>query len=117
MSIAFYMDQHVPRAITLGLRLRGVEVLTAYESGASELEDVKLLDRAGELERVLFTRDDDLLAEATKRQRTSLPFRGIVYAHHLRVSIGKCVEDLELIAKAGERADLMNQVLFLPFTG
>jgi len=24
MPIAFYMDQHVPRAITLGLRLRGV---------------------------------------------------------------------------------------------
>ena len=117
MSIAFYMDQHVPRAITLGLRLRGVEVLTAYEDGASELEDVKLLDRAGELERVLFTRDDDLLAEATKRQRTGLPFRGIVYAHQLRVSIGKCVEDLELIAKAGEPTDLMNQVLFLPFMG
>ena len=61
MSIAFYMDQHVPGAITVGLRLRGVEVLTAYEDGASELEDVKLLDRAGELERVLFTRDDDLV--------------------------------------------------------
>src|SRR5438876_4905474 len=33
MPIAFYMDHHVPGAITLGLRLRGVEVLTAYEDG------------------------------------------------------------------------------------
>jgi len=115
MSIAFYMDQHVPRAITVGLRLRGVEALTAYEDDASELEDVNLLDRAGELERVLFTRDDDLLAEATKRQRAGIPFCGIVYAHQLRVSIGRCVEDLELIAKAGEPIDLMNQVVFLPF--
>jgi hypothetical protein len=24
MAIAFYMDHHVPRAITMGLRLRGV---------------------------------------------------------------------------------------------
>ncbi len=31
MSVAFYMDQHVPRAITAGLRLRGVDVMTAYE--------------------------------------------------------------------------------------
>jgi predicted nuclease of predicted toxin-antitoxin system len=120
MPIVFYMDQHVPRAITVGLRLRGVEVLTAYEDGAGELEDVQLLDRAGALERVLFTRDDDLLdddllAEATKRQRAGISFCGIVYAHQLRVSIGRCVEDLELLAKAGEPADLLNQVIFLPF--
>ncbi|MBI3245011.1 MAG: DUF5615 family PIN-like protein [Deltaproteobacteria bacterium] len=115
MSIAFYMDQQVPRAITVGLQLRAVAVLTAYEDGTSALEDARLLDRAGELERVLFTRDDDLLAEATKRQRAGIPFCGIVYAHQLRVSIGRCVEDLELIAKAGEPIDLMNQVIFLPF--
>ena len=46
MPIAFYMDQHVPRVITVGLRLRGVEVLTAYEHKASELEDDDLLNRA-----------------------------------------------------------------------
>jgi hypothetical protein len=34
MPLAFYMDHHVPRAVTLGLRLRGVDVLTAYEDGA-----------------------------------------------------------------------------------
>jgi predicted nuclease of predicted toxin-antitoxin system len=67
MAIAFYMDHHVPRAITAGLRLRGVDVLTAYEDGSIELDDSALLDRANELERILFTRDDDLLIEATKR--------------------------------------------------
>jgi hypothetical protein len=34
-------------------------VLTAYEDGASELEDSELLNRAGGVGRVLFTRDDD----------------------------------------------------------
>lgn len=28
MALALYMDHHVPRAITDGLRLRGVDVLT-----------------------------------------------------------------------------------------
>jgi hypothetical protein len=74
MAIAFYMDHHVPRAITLGLRLRAVDVLTAYEDGTSALDDIGLLDRAGELGRALFTRDDDLLAEATKRQRAGIPW-------------------------------------------
>lgn len=114
MAISLYMDHHVPRAITLGLRLRGVDVITAFQDGTSELDDAAVLDRAGELGRVLFTRDDDLLAEATMRQQDGIPIHGIVYAHQLQASIGRCVEDLELVAKVGEPIDLMNQVLFLP---
>ncbi|MCB9079283.1 MAG: DUF5615 family PIN-like protein [Anaerolineaceae bacterium] len=116
MAVAFYMDQHVPRAISVGLRLRGVDVLTAYEDGASEFADPALLDRAGELERILFTRDDDLLAEAARRQIDGINFAGVVYAHQLRVSIGTCIEDLEIIAKAGELEDLLNGVIYLPLS-
>lgn len=114
MAVAFYMDQHVPCSITVGLRLHGVNVITAYEDGASELDDPTLLDRASELGRVLFTRDDDLLAEAAGRQRKATTFHGVIYAHQLRVSIGTCIRDLGLIAKAGEVEDLMNGVIFLP---
>jgi uncharacterized protein with PIN domain len=114
MAISLYMDHHVPRAITLELRLRGVDVMTAYEDGASKFSDSKLLDRATELNRILFTQDDDLLVEATKRQREGIAFSGVIYAHQLRVSIGRCVHDLELIAKVGVPEDLFNRVEFLP---
>jgi hypothetical protein len=114
MAIALYMDQHVPRAITSELRLHGVDILTAYEDGASEMEDPALLDRAGALARVLFTRDEDLLAEATRRQRAGLSFYGVIYAHQLRVPIGICIRDLEIIALAGDPEDLRNGVVFLP---
>ena len=114
MAIALYMDQNVPRAITAGLRLRGVDVITAYEDAASDMDDPELLDRAGELGRVLFTQDDDFLSEATKRQREGIPFRGVIYAHQLRVSIGACIHDLAIIAEAGEPEDLANRVQFLP---
>jgi Domain of unknown function (DUF5615) len=108
------MDVHVPRAITEGLRLRGVEVLTAQEDGARGLTDPELLDRAAALERVLFTRDADLLAEATQRQRTGRSFSGLVYAHQLHVTIGQCVHDLELIATATDSTDLTGRVEYLP---
>jgi hypothetical protein len=108
------MDHHVPRAITNGLRLRGVDVLTSYEDGASELRDPALLDRATELERVLFTQDDDLLTEATQRQRLGQAFHGVIYAHQLRISVGDCVRDLELVATAAEPSDMTGQTLFLP---
>lgn len=114
MAVAFYMDQHVPRAITIALRLRGIDVMTAYEDGTSELDDAVLLDRASELKRVLFTQDDDLLVEATQRQREGKPFYGVIYAHQLRVSIGACIEDLQVIATSGAAEDVMNSVIFLP---
>ena len=108
------MDQHVPRAITIGLRLRGIDVITTYEDNASELDDSSLLDRAGALGRVLFSQDDDLLAEAVKRQRAGIPFSGLVYAHQMRASIGECIRDLELISKAAEPDELMNFIQFIP---
>ena len=112
--IAFYLDAHVPRAIALGLQMRGVDMLTAQKDGAAMCSDPELLDRATSLGRVLFTLDDDLLAEAARRQREGGSFSGLIYAHPLRVTIGQCVHDLELVAKAGEPEDLRDQVLFLP---
>ena len=53
--LRLYLDHHVPVAVSEGLRLRGVDVLTAYGDGSAELEDPPLLQRATELRRVLFT--------------------------------------------------------------
>jgi Domain of unknown function (DUF5615) len=108
------MDVHVRRAITEALRLRGVDVLTAQSDGAARMPDPALLDRAMEHGRVLFSQDEDLLAEATRRQRTGEAFSGVVYAHQLRVNIGRCIQDLELIAKATDPEDWRNWVEYLP---
>jgi Domain of unknown function (DUF5615) len=114
MPLKLYMDHHVPRAITLGLRLRQVDTITAFEDQAHEIADDELLDRATALGRVLFTQDDDLLAEATQRQRAGIAFGGVIYAHQADVSIGQCVQDLEIIAAAGSAADVVNHVIYLP---
>ncbi len=108
------MDHHVHRSITTGLRLREVDVLTAYEDGTSEWADPLLLDRATALGRVLFSQDRDFLVEATHRQAAGIPFAGVIYAHQLYVSIGKCIADLELVAKINEAADLQNRIQYLP---
>jgi hypothetical protein len=116
VTICFYMDVHVPRAITLALRERGVDVLTSQEDGTNRLEDADLLDRATALERVLFTRDRDFLAEGTQRQQDSREFAGVVFAEQLDVSIGTCVHDLELIAKCCEPDELLNRIVYLPLS-
>jgi hypothetical protein len=72
------MDVHVPAAMTRGLLLRGVNVLTAQLDGTTRLDDAGMLDRATKLGRVLFSQDEDLLAEATKRQQSGLHFDGVI---------------------------------------
>ena len=114
MPLKLHMDAHIPKAITNGLRLRGIDVLTAQEDNSDKLSDPELLDRTTALNRVLFTFDDDLLAEAARRQQLSIPFSGIIYASPLNISIGACIRDLEIIAKVGEPEDLANRVEFLP---
>lgn len=116
MPIPLYMDVHVPKAITVALRARKVDVLTAQEDEAATCADAELLERATRLGRALFTFDADLLAEGVARQRDGRGFAGILYAHPLRISIGQCVHDLEVIALAGEPEDLWNQIEFLPLT-
>ena len=108
------MDHHVPRAITAGLRIRGVDVRTAYEDNAHEFEDPDLLTRATELERVLFSQDEDLLVEAKRRQQDRIAFFGVIFAQQGVVSIGQCVKDLELIATLGDVKDVEDKVLYLP---
>lgn len=78
MSIGLYMDVHIPKAITIGLRLRGVDVLTAQEDGTITLSDADLLERATELGRTLYPHDDDLLAEAHARLSLGRNFAGVI---------------------------------------
>jgi hypothetical protein len=88
--------------------------VTAQEDGTDRLPDPDLLDRATALGHVLFTHDADLLAEAARRQLSGELFAGVVYAHQLKGSIGRCVDDLELLAKVFDPVDMMNRVEYLP---
>lgn len=108
------MDVHVPAAITRALLVRGVDVLTAQLDGTTRITDTELLDRASELDRVLFSQDRDLLAEAASRQINQKPFAGVIYGHQLNITIGRAIEDLQILAEAGSAADFANQVKYLP---
>ena len=114
MSLGIYMDVHVHRAITDGLRLASVDVLTAQEDGYDRAADSDLLDRATALERVLFSQDEDLLAEAHYRQANGISFAGVIYGHQQKVTIGGCVRDIELLAKVYDLDDITNWVQYLP---
>jgi hypothetical protein len=112
--IPLYMDENVRGAITRGLRARSVDVLTAQEDGYDGVLDPLVLDRATELERLLFTNDDDMLSLAVARYRAGTWFFGVIYAEQDGPTIGQCVTDLELIHYAGRREEFVNLIRYLP---
>ncbi len=113
MSLKLFMDVHIPRAITSGLRLRGVDVLTAQEDGALTMPDPELLTRSGTLGRVIFSHDEDMLIEASRRQAFAEYFSGLIHAH-ANIGIGQAVADLEVVAKVYDPSDIENRVEYLP---
>jgi len=114
MAIALLFDVHVDHAIAGQLRLRQVDVLTAQEDGSDRLTDALLLDHASSLGRPVVTHDIRFHAMAEAWQRQGRPFCGLIFAHPMQVSIGQCVRDLELIAKATDSDDWINAIIRLP---
>lgn len=114
MSLKLYMDHHVSAAITAGLRRRGIDVLTAFDDGAEEWSDDRILDRALELDRVFFTMDQDFLVLANDRWDTGQEFAGIIFAEQTGIGVGQAVSDLELIAQACAPGEFMNWIQRLP---
>ncbi len=107
------MDHHVKGAITVGLRIRGVDVLTASEDIASRLDDEMLLRRSTELGRILFSQDADLLRLAASFQRLGIEFTDLLYVRQLRLSVGQVVEDLDVAAKVLDPEEIANRIEFL----
>jgi hypothetical protein len=62
----------------------------------------------------LFSQDRDLLIEASELQRMNRDFSGVIYAHQLGITIGRCIDDLELVCAAYDPPDMMNRVVYLP---
>jgi hypothetical protein len=108
------MDVHVPAAISRGLRRCGLDVLTAQADGTAEWNDAPLLDRAGELGRLVFTCDEDFLAEAVKRQRSGVDFATVIYARMRDLTIGGAIEDLSLLSGALLEAEWRGLIVYLP---
>ena len=108
------MDVHVRRAVTVALRLRAIDVLTAQADGAAGLDDKRLLDRATTLGRILVSQDEDLLREGARRLGEREDFSGIIYAHQLLITVGQMVEDLELIARATSSEEWWGRIEYLP---
>jgi len=114
VSVAFYMDEHVPGAITRAARGRGIDVLTVQEDQRDQAADPVVLDRALALGRVVVTNDSDFKVEAARRQPAGEHFGGVIYVNLRKMTVGQCVAVLELFCFAGAPSDFADRVEHLP---
>jgi hypothetical protein len=89
-------------------------VRTAQEDGVDQPSDELLLEHASRLSRPIVTHDIRFHALAENWQRQGRPFCGLILAHPLQATIGQCVRDLELIAKASDQRDWEREVMRPP---
>lgn len=110
MSVPLYFDHHVNIAILNGLRAKGIDVLTCAEDGTMRWADDLLLERVSQQGRAIFTQDTDFLKIAEDWQLIGRDFSAVVYAKQGRITIGRAIRDLELIANVFDSVDLRNRI-------
>jgi predicted nuclease of predicted toxin-antitoxin system len=108
-QIRFYLDEHVPRAVSKGLQQRGIDVLTTQEAGRRGRSDDEQLALALQDGRVMVTLDSDYVALAAQGTEHA----GIAYAKPGTRSIGELVRGLLLIHDALQPGDMLNHVEYL----
>ncbi|MBE0689663.1 MAG: DUF5615 family PIN-like protein [Anaerolineae bacterium] len=122
MKLKFYTDTHIPKAVAVQLRKRGVEVVRCEEVGMAAAKDAEHLTYATEQDCVLITHDDDFTRLDAEWRANNRPHGGIIYClPHVQGTQGVgrivtiCAEYAELIAQgAGTyEEDIANRIIFV----
>lgn len=108
-SIRYLVDEHVAKAVAIGLRKRGIDVITVAEAGLLGAGDDELLVFADTEDRVIATQDRDFLRMAAEVKGNH---PGIAYAPQGR-SIGELVRLLDVLALVSNTKEMRGRVEFL----
>jgi hypothetical protein len=107
-----YADEHVHQGITAGLRLRGMDVVTAQERGQRNTDDEILLATATGEGRLMLTNDVDFLRLHNEWMTAGKTHAGIVFWPQ-RFPIGEAIRRIRLYATPTDAADAANTVRYL----
>jgi predicted nuclease of predicted toxin-antitoxin system len=109
-------DEDVHGDIVEGLRRRqlGLDLVRVQDVGLSHTPDPIILEWAAQHGRVVVSVDKKTLAvDAWDRVARGLPMPGVAILRIL-LTIGQAINELEVIALAGNPEDLRDQVIYLP---
>jgi hypothetical protein len=111
--IRFYADENVDERIVLGLRLRGVDVLTAHAATMIGRSDEDQLSKSTFEGRVLITSDQDFLRLDRQWSVEGKTHSGIIFYSQYHTNVGTCIWGIKLIADLLAPEEMMNHVEFI----
>ena len=109
-------DEDVHGDIVAGLRRRrpALDLVRVQDVGLSHTPDAIILEWAAHQGRVVVSVDKKTLAvDAWDRVTRGLPMPGVAILR-IALTIGQAINELELIALAGNPEDFRDQVIYLP---
>ena len=106
--VRLYADEHIPKAVTEGLRRRGVDVVTCQEAGLRGAADPEHLAFALQSRRSVLTRDADFLRLHSQGQSHA----GILYCPREH-SVGQTIRSVMLVHEVLSAQDMIDHVEFL----
>lgn len=104
----FHLDEHVDRAVSEGLRRRGIDVTTTPDAGLRTSSDMAHIEYSRRTGRIIFTEDEDYLVLS----KSGVEHCGIVYCHPSTLTIGQIIEYLVLIDACMAEEDMRNHIEF-----
>lgn len=107
--VQYYFDQHMNPVVAVGLRRRGIDVLTAQDAGRCGYDDPDQLAFAAADGRVMFTFDVDYLA----LHAAGTPHAGIAWAQEQKYGIGQLIAVLTLVHAVYTADEMLNRVEYL----
>lgn len=107
--VRFYFDQHMNPKVAAGLRLRGVDVLTAQDAGRCGYDDPDQLAYATAAGRVMVTFDVDYIT----LHNAGTGHAGIAWAREDKYSIGGLINVLHLLHGVYTAADMTDRLEYL----
>jgi predicted nuclease of predicted toxin-antitoxin system len=111
--IRFYADENVDERIVRGLRLRGVDVLTALAPTMIGRSDEDQLSKSTFEGRVLITSDQDFLRLDRQWSVEGKTHSGIIFYSQYHTNVGTCIWGIKLIADLLAPEDMVNHVEFI----
>lgn len=109
MPLSVLCDEHISHLIIGGLERLGIDAISIQRAGLRTSGDPLILVAARQLERVIYTYDDDFL----QLNSEGIPHLGILYHHSRKYSIGQAIDAVALACQVLAMEEMRNRVEYL----
>jgi hypothetical protein len=108
-EIRYHLDEHMDTAIAVGLRRRGIDVITTAEAGLLTVSDAEQISFAFAENRIFVTRERGIAAEVP----SGVSHAGIVIARSGRRNIGPTLLALVRLHRTKQAEEMVDRIEYL----